>query len=131
MRRFQPYGRSDVPERPPTLRPGGGGWAPAPPIDRLDRSAGQTGCQDDACGGDAATAHLPGGRSLANSGAILGWPQARRDWGRPGILLYGADPMPDEGHGHLFVFRVFDRVSYALILEAQTAVRPGDRFTQP
>lgn len=39
--------------------------------------------------------------------------------------------LPDEGHGHLFVFRVFDRVSYALILEAQTAVRPGDRFTQP
>ena len=39
--------------------------------------------------------------------------------------------LPDETHGHLFVFRVFERVAYALILDAQTAVRPGDRFTQP
>ncbi|MEY2873916.1 MAG: hypothetical protein RLZZ373_1287 [Pseudomonadota bacterium] len=48
-----------------------------------------------------------------------------------------ADPLkvtlklPDEAHGQLFVFRVFDRVSYALILSAETAVRPGDRFTPP
>ena len=48
---------------------------------------------------DAATAGLPGARSLANSAAVLGWPQARRDWARPGILLYGADPMPDAAHG--------------------------------
>lgn len=44
---------------------------------------------------DAATAGLPGARSLANSAGILGWPDARRDWGRPGIALYGADPMPE------------------------------------
>ncbi|HJV25427.1 MAG TPA: alanine racemase [Aromatoleum sp.] len=43
---------------------------------------------------DAATREIPGPRSLANSGAILGWPEAHRDWARPGILLYGADPMP-------------------------------------
>lgn len=48
---------------------------------------------------EAATAGLPGERSVANSAAILGWPQARRDWARPGILLYGADPMPGEGNG--------------------------------
>jgi hypothetical protein len=48
-----------------------------------------------------------------------------------------ADPMkatlklPDETQGQLFVFRVFERVSYALILTAETAVRPGDRFTPP
>src|SRR5574337_765183 len=42
---------------------------------------------------DAAPRALPGPRSLANSGAILGWPDAHRDWARPGILLYGADPM--------------------------------------
>jgi hypothetical protein len=48
-----------------------------------------------------------------------------------------ADPLkttlklPDEAQGQLFVFRVFDRVSYALILSAETAVRPGDRFTPP
>jgi hypothetical protein len=39
--------------------------------------------------------------------------------------------LPDEPSGLLFVFRVFDRVSYALILSALDPVRPGDRFTQP
>jgi hypothetical protein len=39
--------------------------------------------------------------------------------------------LPDERHGLLFVFRVFDRVSYALILTVKDPVRPGDRFTQP
>jgi len=39
--------------------------------------------------------------------------------------------LPDERHGMLFVFRVFDRVSYALILSVQEPVRTGDRFTQP
>jgi alanine racemase len=41
-----------------------------------------------------ATAGLPGDRSLSNSGGILAWPTARSTWGRPGILLYGADPLP-------------------------------------
>jgi hypothetical protein len=39
--------------------------------------------------------------------------------------------LPDERHGLLFVFRVFNRMSYALILSVQEPVRPGDRFTQP
>ena len=39
--------------------------------------------------------------------------------------------LPDEPSGLLFVFRVFERVSYALILSALDPVRPGDRFTQP
>ena len=39
--------------------------------------------------------------------------------------------LPDEKHGALFVFRTFDRVSYALILNVQEPVRAGDRFTQP
>ena len=39
--------------------------------------------------------------------------------------------LPDERHGLLFVFRVFDRMSYALILSSQEPVRIGDRFTQP
>lgn len=43
---------------------------------------------------DAATRELPGDRSLSNSAGLLGWPGARRDWARPGICLYGADPMP-------------------------------------
>ncbi len=39
--------------------------------------------------------------------------------------------LPDERSGLLFVFRVFDRVSYALIVSAVDPVRAGDRFSQP
>jgi hypothetical protein len=39
--------------------------------------------------------------------------------------------LPDERHGLLFVFRTFERVSYALILTVKDPVRAGDRFTQP
>ena len=39
--------------------------------------------------------------------------------------------LPDERHGLLFVFRVFDRMSYALILNVKEPVKAGDRFTQP
>ena len=39
--------------------------------------------------------------------------------------------LPDERSGLLFVFRVFDRVSYALILSANDPIKPGDRFSQP
>jgi hypothetical protein len=49
----------------------------------------------------------------------------KTDPSRPTIKL------PDERHGMLFVFRVFDRVSYALILSVKDPVKPGDRFTQP
>jgi hypothetical protein len=39
--------------------------------------------------------------------------------------------LPDERHGLLFVFRTFERVSYALIVSVQDPVSAGDRFTQP
>jgi hypothetical protein len=39
--------------------------------------------------------------------------------------------LPDERHGLLFVFRVFDRMSYALILSVKEPVKIGDAFTQP
>ncbi|MBI5259647.1 MAG: LysM peptidoglycan-binding domain-containing protein [Burkholderiales bacterium] len=39
--------------------------------------------------------------------------------------------LPDERVGLLFVFRVFDRVSYALIVSAIDPVGRGDRFSQP
>ena len=48
------------------------------------------------------TAGLPGERSIANSAAILGWPQTHADWVRPGIMLYGVSPFSGgraEEHG--------------------------------
>jgi len=55
--------------------------------------------------------------------------------GRPAVDTTGAERvamrLPDEKHGLLFVFRVFERVSYALILNVREPVSTGDRFTQP
>ena len=55
--------------------------------------------------------------------------------GTPGSDRTGDKPqpiqLPDERSGLLFVFRVFDRVSYALIVSAFDPIRPGDRFSEP
>lgn len=50
----------------------------------------------------------------------------RFDDGRPQTHL-----LPDERYGRVFVFRVFDRVSYALVMEAAWPVMSGDRVSQP
>ncbi|WP_439640904.1 alanine racemase [Nevskia sp.] len=42
----------------------------------------------------ATMAYLPGARSIANSAGLIAWPQARVDWVRPGLMLYGASPLP-------------------------------------
>lgn len=58
-------------------------------------------------------------------------------WHDGASIIDSTDPsrtrikLPDERHGTLFVFRVFDRMSYALILSVREPVSPGDRFTQP
>jgi alanine racemase len=41
------------------------------------------------------TADYPGPRSLANSAAIIAWPDSHGDWVRPGLMLYGASPFSD------------------------------------
>ena len=45
--------------------------------------------------------------------------------GKPAIKL------PDERRGLMFVFRVFDQVSYALILSADEPAHVGDHFSKP
>lgn len=39
--------------------------------------------------------NLPGEHCLANSGAIMEWPQTLGDWVRPGLMLYGVSPFAD------------------------------------
>lgn len=42
------------------------------------------------------TKDYPGAKSLANSAAILAWPQSHAQWVRPGLMLYGASPFEDK-----------------------------------
>jgi alanine racemase len=45
---------------------------------------------------EAMTASAKFPRSLANSAAILRFPETHADWVRPGIMLYGCSPFADE-----------------------------------
>ncbi len=49
----------------------------------------------------------------------------RTDPAKPEIKL------PDERNGLLMVFKTFDKVSYALVLEITSSVKVGDRLTNP
>lgn len=35
-------------------------------------------------------------RSVANSAAVIAWPESHQDWVRPGLMLYGMSPMPNK-----------------------------------
>jgi hypothetical protein len=39
--------------------------------------------------------------------------------------------LPNERNGLVFVFRVFDHIAYALVLDADIEMQAGDIFTQP
>ena len=78
---------------------------------------------------DAATVDLPGARSLSNSGGILAWPDSRRDWARAGILLYGADPMPDQAHGLIPVMTLQSQVFAVKTIAPGESLGYGGTFT--
>src|SRR5690606_32476596 len=77
---------------------------------------------------DAATCGLAAAHSLANSAGVLGWPQSRRDWARPGILLYGADPMPQGGNDLRAVMTLQSEVFAERRIAAGEALGYGARF---
>ena len=77
---------------------------------------------------DATTSGIPGSRSIANSAGVLSWSAARRDWGRAGIALYGADPMPDEGNGLRPVMRLESEIMSVRKIPAGAAIGYGARF---
>jgi alanine racemase len=53
---------------------------------------------------DFVTEGKTGARSIANSAGVLAWLEARRDWVRPGLMLYGLSPFA-EGTGADFGLR--------------------------
>lgn len=81
-----------------------------------------------------ATSGLGAPRSLANSSALIAWPDARADWVRPGIMLYGTSPLGD-GHPSASHLRPVMHLESALIamqdLRAGEPVGYGGRFTCP
>ncbi len=66
---------------------------------------------------------LPGPRSAANSGGLLGWPETHADWVRPGIMLYGASPYADLDGSDV---RLEPAMTLCSRLIAVSALRRGD-----
>ena len=79
-------------------------------------------------------------RSLANSAALLRYPETHGDWVRPGIMLYGASPFPEVGAQQLGLMPVMtlnsriiaiqhlragDEVGYGAMFRAEQDMRIG------
>ncbi len=76
-------------------------------IEQFDRATKEFGCES----------------SLANSAGVVAWPKSRRDWVRPGIMLYGVSPVIGRSATELGLKPVMT-LSSALI--AIHALRKGD-----
>jgi alanine racemase len=74
---------------------------------------------------DEATRMFAGPRSLSNSAAVLGWPEARGDWVRTGGLLYGLSVVNGKT-GEDFGFRPAMTLSTRLI--AINRISKGERI---
>ncbi len=69
--------------------------------------------------------------SLANSAAILAWPQTHADWSRPGIMLYGADPLLRPDSALRPVMQLESKIIALRQIKAGTAIGYGSLFTAP
>jgi len=77
------------------------------------------------------TSGLGAPRSMANSAAILRYPETHADWVRPGIILYGATPFGDENaavHGLQPAMTLQSEIIAVQILDPGAAVGYGRRF---
>lgn len=79
------------------------------------------------------TASLGGERSLANSAAVLGWPDTHADWVRPGIMLYGANPFVDRQAAPALqpVMTLMSRLVAIKTMPAGHCIGYGASFTCP
>ncbi len=64
--------------------------------------------------------------SLANSAALLRYPESQGDWVRPGIMLYGSSPFPDLRSAASLGLRPVMTLQSELI--AVRDLQPGDRI---
>ena len=72
--------------------------------------------------------------SLANSAAVLGWPESHGDWVRPGIMLYGISPFVGESgasHGLRPVMTLTSRLIAVNKLRKGDAVGYGGTWICP
>ncbi len=70
------------------------------------------------------TAGLPGEATLANSAAVLRYPEAHVDWVRPGIMLYGCSPFAEVSAEALGLQPVMTLTSEIIAVQE---LKPGDR----
>ena len=69
--------------------------------------------------------------SLANSAAILAWPQSYRHWSRPGIMLYGANPIADNAVKLRSVMELSSSIISIRTIQAGESIGYGSIFTAP
>lgn len=67
--------------------------------------------------------------SLGNSAAILGWPQSYKNWSRPGIMLYGADPLYDIKTPLRAVMQLTSQIISIRTIQKGEAIGYGSIFT--
>ena len=77
---------------------------------------------------DLACEGLEGEESLANSAAILNVPEARRDWGRAGLALYGISPFGGVDERLKPVMRLTSRVFGERVLQPHSPIGYGATF---
>lgn len=62
-------------------------------------------------------------KSFANSAGLLGWPETRVDWNRPGIMLYGSSPFPSS---HPEADRLIPVMTFKSAVIALRDIQPGE-----
>ena len=77
---------------------------------------------------DLACAGLDGAESLANSAAMMAYPEARRDWGRAGLALYGVDPFGAFSGSLKPVMRLKSEVFAERVLQPHEPIGYGASF---
>lgn len=80
------------------------------------------------------TAHINGPRSLANSAAVIAWPNSLGDWVRPGLMLYGASPFANKtgiDHGLNPVMTLWSRLIAVSKIKKGAKVGYGGTWQAP